>query len=88
MEIALKKAHAMEDVIKACGDSKVLEFVDTPLADASTACRTHTSLAARYGAAWTTEIAGSINESDVRLHAASLSRRLTGQGQPAEHLRG
>ncbi|HEY4163677.1 MAG TPA: substrate-binding domain-containing protein [Dongiaceae bacterium] len=71
-EIALKKAHAMEDVIKACGDSKVLEFVDTPLADASTRMpQLTTSLLQRYGASWTTSL--SINDLTFDFMSPSFS---------------
>lgn len=53
-EIAVKKSNAMADVIKACGDSKVLEIVDTPLADASNRTpQLTTSLLQKYGKAWT-----------------------------------
>ncbi len=38
-EIALKKAHAMEDVIKACGESKVLELSIRLWPMLPTACR-------------------------------------------------
>jgi ribose transport system substrate-binding protein len=81
-EIALKKAHAMEDVIKACGDSKVLEFVDTPLADASSRMpQLTTSLLQRYGAAWTTSL--SINDLTFDFMPPSLSAAgLTGKDNP------
>ena len=53
-EIAVKKSNAMADVIKACGDSKVLEIVDTPLADASNRMpQLTTALLQKYGKAWT-----------------------------------
>jgi ribose transport system substrate-binding protein len=71
-EIAVKKARAMEEVIKACGDSKVLEFVDTPLADASNRMpQLTTSLLQRYGAAWTTSL--SINDLTFDFMPPSLS---------------
>ena len=34
-QIALDKANAMRDVIKKCSECKVVEFIDTPLADTS-----------------------------------------------------
>jgi|AraplaMF_Col_mMF_1032025.scaffolds.fasta_scaffold00193_8 ribose transport system substrate-binding protein len=81
-EIALKKAHAMEDVIKACGESKVLEFVDTPLADASNRMpQLTTALLQRYGAAWTTSL--SINDLTFDFMPPSLAAAgLTGKDNP------
>jgi ribose transport system substrate-binding protein len=71
-EIAIKKSNAMAEVIKACGDSKVLEIVDTPLADASNRMpQLTTSLLQRYGAAWTTSL--SINDLTFDFMAPSLS---------------
>jgi ribose transport system substrate-binding protein len=71
-EIAVKKARAMEELIKGCGDSKVLEFVDTPLADASNRMpQLTTSLLQRYGAAWTTSL--SINDLTFDFMPPSLS---------------
>ena len=53
-EIAIKKSNAMAEIIKACGDSKVLEIVDTPLSDASNRTpQLTTALLQKYGKAWT-----------------------------------
>jgi ribose transport system substrate-binding protein len=71
-EIAVKKSNAMAEVIKACGQSKVLEIVDTPLADASSRMPPlTTALLQRYGAAWTTSL--SINDLTFDFMAPSLS---------------
>jgi ribose transport system substrate-binding protein len=71
-EIAIKKSNAMAEVIKACGESKVLEIVDTPLADASNRMpQLTTSLLQRYGKAWTTSL--SINDLTFDFMAPSLS---------------
>ncbi|MDQ2703652.1 MAG: substrate-binding domain-containing protein [Pseudomonadota bacterium] len=71
-EIAVKKSDAMAEVIKACGDSKVLEVVDTPLADASNRMpQLTTSLLQRHGAAWTTSL--SINDLTFDFMAPSLA---------------
>ncbi len=71
-EIAVKKSNAMAEVIKACGESKVLEIVDTPLADASNRMPPlTTALLQRYGAAWTTSL--SINDLTFDFMAPSLS---------------
>ena len=71
-EIAIKKSDAMAEVIKVCGDSKVLEIVDTPLADASNRMpQLTTSLLQRHGAAWTTSL--SINDLTFDFMAPSLS---------------
>jgi ribose transport system substrate-binding protein len=71
-EIAVKKSNAMAEVIKACGASKVLEIVDTPLADASSRMPPlTTALLQRYGANWTTSL--SINDLTFDFMAPSLS---------------
>jgi len=71
-EIAVRKSNAMAEVIKVCGDSKVLEIVDTPLADASNRMpQLTTALLQRYGAAWTTSL--SINDLTFDFMAPSLS---------------
>ncbi|WP_119272875.1 substrate-binding domain-containing protein [Taklimakanibacter deserti] len=71
-EIAVKKSDAMAEVIKVCGESKVLEIVDTPLADASNRMpQLTTSLLQRHGAAWTTSL--SINDLTFDFMAPSLS---------------
>ena len=78
-EIAIKKSNAMAEVIKACGDSKVLEIVDTPLADASNRMpQLTTSLLQRYGAAWTTSL--SINDLTFDFMAPSLTAAGIGGG--------
>lgn len=71
-EIAVKKSTAMAEVIKACGESKVLEIVDTPLADASSRMPPlTTALLQRYGAAWTHSL--SINDLTFDFMSPSLS---------------
>ncbi|MBS7701274.1 substrate-binding domain-containing protein [Chelatococcus sp. YT9] len=71
-EIAVRKSNAMAEVIKACGDSKVLEIVDTPLADASNRMpQLTTSLLQRHGKQWTTSL--SINDLTFDFMAPSLS---------------
>src|SRR6267143_1893588 len=52
--IGIKKAEMMRDVIKACGSCKVLDYVNTPLADtAARMPQNTTSLLQRFGAGWT-----------------------------------
>lgn len=71
-EIAVTKSTAMAEVIKECGDSKVLEVVDTPLADASSRMpQLTTALLQRHGDAWTTSL--SINDLTFDFMAPSLS---------------
>ena len=72
----------MAEVIKACGQSKVLEIVDTPLADASSRMPPlTTALLQRYGAAWTTSL--SINDLTFDFMAPSLSAAgIDGKGNP------
>ncbi|MGC6248496.1 substrate-binding domain-containing protein [Bisgaard Taxon 45] len=49
-EIALRKANVMKEVIEQCKDCKVLEFIDTPLADTSSRMPSLTfSLLQKYG---------------------------------------
>lgn len=49
-EIALRKANVMKEVIEKCRDCKVLEFIDTPLADTSSRMPSLTfSLLQKYG---------------------------------------
>ena len=81
-EIAIKKSNAMAEVIKACGDSKVLEIVDTPLADASNRMPPlTTALLQRHGDAWTTSL--SINDLTFDFMAPSLSAAgLGGKDKP------
>ena len=70
-ELAVRKARAMEALVKQCGQSKVLEFVDTPLAEASSRMpQLTTSLLQRYGAAWTHSL--SINDLTFDFMAPSL----------------
>ncbi len=81
-EIAVKKARAMEAVMKQCGQSKVLDFVDTPLAEASTRMpQLTTSLLQKYGKAWTHAL--SINDLTFDFMAPSLaSAGVEGDGAP------
>ena len=81
-EIAVKKARAMEALIKQCGDSKVLAFVDTPLAEASTRMpQLTTSLLQKYGKSWTHSL--SINDLTFDFMAPSLgSAGIEGDGAP------
>ena len=52
--IGIKKAEMMRDVIKACGSCKVLDYVNTPLADtAARMPQNTTSLLQRFGTGWT-----------------------------------
>ncbi|PJG84240.1 substrate-binding domain-containing protein [Conservatibacter flavescens] len=49
-EIALRKANVMKDTIEKCQECKVLEFIDTPLADTSSRMPSLTfSLLQKYG---------------------------------------
>ncbi|NBI12410.1 substrate-binding domain-containing protein [[Haemophilus] felis] len=49
-EIALRKANVMKEIIEKCKDCKVLEFIDTPLADTSSRMPNLTfSLLQKYG---------------------------------------
>ena len=49
-EIALRKANVMKEVIEQCKECKVLEFIDTPLADTSSRMPSLTfSLLQKYG---------------------------------------
>ena len=49
-EIALRKANVMKEVIEKCKECKVLEFIDTPLADTSSRMPNLTfSLLQKYG---------------------------------------
>jgi ribose transport system substrate-binding protein len=71
-EIAIAKSNAMAAVIKACGDSKVLEIVDTPLADASNRMPPlTTALLQKYGKAWTHAL--SINDLTFDFMAPALA---------------
>ena len=81
-ELAVRKARAMEALMKQCGQSKVLEFVDTPLAEASSRMpQLTTSLLQRYGAAWTHSL--SINDLTFDFMAPSLeSAGIKGDGKP------
>jgi ribose transport system substrate-binding protein len=81
-EIAVAKSNAMAAVIKACGDSKVLEIVDTPLADASNRMPPlTTALLQRYGKQWTHAL--SINDLTFDFMAPALSAAgIAGDGQP------
>ena len=81
-EIAVKKARAMEALIKQCGDSKVLAFVDTPLAESSTRMpQLTTSLLQKYGKSWTHSL--SINDLTFDFMAPSLgSAGIDGDGAP------
>ncbi|CAM5772009.1 substrate-binding domain-containing protein [Bosea minatitlanensis] len=81
-EIAVRKARAMEALIKECGDSKVLEFVDTPLAESSTRMpQLTTSLLQKYGKSWTHSL--SINDLTFDFMAPSLAAAgIPGDGAP------
>ena len=71
-EIAIAKSNAMAEVIKACGQSKVLEIVDTPLADASNRMPPlTTALLQKYGKAWTHAL--SINDLTFDFMAPALA---------------
>ncbi|MGE0314013.1 MAG: substrate-binding domain-containing protein [Lautropia sp.] len=81
-EIAVAKSNAMAKVIKACGDSKVLEIVDTPLADAANRMpQLTTSLLQKYGKAWTHAL--SINDLTFDFMAPALAAAgVPGNGNP------
>ena len=81
-EIAVKKARAMEALIQQCGDSKVLAFIDTPLAESSTRMpQLTTSLLQKYGKSWTHSL--SINDLTFDFMAPSLSAAgIEGDGAP------
>ena len=81
-EIAIAKSNAMAAVIKACGKSKVLEIVDTPLADAANRMpQLTTSLLQKYGKAWTHAL--SINDLTFDFMAPSLAAAgIKGDGNP------
>lgn len=68
--------------LKQCGQSKVLEFVDTPLAEASSRMpQLTTSLLQRYGASWTHSL--SINDLTFDFMAPSLEAAgINGDGKP------
>jgi ribose transport system substrate-binding protein len=84
-EIAVAKSNAMAAVIKACGDSKVLEIVDTPLADASNRMPPlTTALLQRYGAAWTHAL--SINDLTFDFMSPSLAAAGIGGGGPPTNI--
>lgn len=62
----------MAAVIKACGNSKVLEIVDTPLADAANRMpQLTTSLLQKYGKSWTHAL--SINDLTFDFMAPALA---------------
>ncbi|HWL70386.1 MAG TPA: substrate-binding domain-containing protein [Geminicoccus sp.] len=81
-EIAVAKANAMADIIKACSGCKMLELVDTPLADASTRMPPlTTALLQRYGDQWTYAL--SINDLTFDFMAPSLAAAgIAGDGNP------
>ncbi len=81
-EIAVKKSNAMADFIKACGSAKVLEIVDTPLAEASTRMpQLTTALLQKYGKAWTHAL--SINDLTFDFMAPALAAAgIKGDGNP------
>lgn len=80
--IAVTKSNAMADFIKNCGNSKVLEIVDTPLAEASTRMpQLTTSLLQKYGKAWTHAL--SINDLTFDFMAPALAGAgIKGNGNP------
>jgi ribose transport system substrate-binding protein len=52
--IGIKKAETMRDVLKACSTCKLLDYVNTPLADtAARMPQNTTSLLQRFGKSWT-----------------------------------
>lgn len=81
-EIAIAKSNAMAEVIKACSTCKLLEVVDTPLADASTRMPPlTTALLQRYGDQWTYGL--SINDLTFDFMAPSLAAAgISGDGNP------
>ena len=80
-EIAIAKAKKMKEVIEALG-GKVLEWVDTPIAETSTRMpQLTTSLLQKHGAAWTHSLA--INDLYYDFMAPSLSAAgIKGTGAP------
>ena len=82
-EIAVAKANAMADVIKACSGCTLLEYIDTPLSDTSTRMPPMTTaLLQKYGADWTHAL--SINDLTFDFMAPSLaSAGIPGEGPPA-----
>ena len=81
-EIAIAKSDAMAKIIKACSGCKLLEVVDTPLADASSRMpQLTTSLLQRYGDQWSYGL--SINDLTFDFMAPSLSSAgIDGDGYP------
>lgn len=81
-EIAVAKSNRMAEVIKACGESKVLEIVDTPLADAANRMpQLTTALLQKYGKAWTHAL--SINDLTFDFMAPALAAAgIKGDGAP------
>ncbi|HEX2528655.1 MAG TPA: substrate-binding domain-containing protein [Geminicoccus sp.] len=81
-EIAIAKSDAMADIIKACSTCKLLEVVDTPLADASSRMPPlTTALLQRYGDQWTYGL--SINDLTFDFMAPSLAAAgIAGDGHP------
>eukprot|EP01037_Dinobryon_pediforme_P007345 gene7345-7413_t len=81
-EIAVAKSNKMAEVIKACGNSKVLEIVNTPLADAANRMpQLTTALLQKYGKAWTHAL--SINDLTFDFMAPSLAAAgVAGDGAP------
>ncbi len=81
-EIAVAKSNAMAKVIQACGQSNVLEIVDTPLADAANRMpQLTTALLQKHGKAWTHAL--SINDLTFDFMAPSLSAAgIAGGGNP------
>jgi ribose transport system substrate-binding protein len=81
--IGIKKAETMRDVVQACSGCKVLDYVNTPLADtAARMPQNTTSLLQRFGKSWT--IGLGIN--DLYFDFASPSLRTAGvppSGPPA-----
>ena len=81
-EIAVAKADAMAEVIKACSGCTLLEYIDTPLSD--TAIRMPpmtTNLLQKYGDKWTHAL--SINDLTFDFMAPSLaSAGVAGDGHP------
>lgn len=81
-EIAVAKADAMAEIIKACETCTLLEYVDTPLSDTATRMPPlTTALLQRYGDSWTHAL--SINDLTFDFMAPSLaSAGIDGDGQP------
>lgn len=81
-EIAVAKADAMAEIIKACETCTLLEYVDTPLSDTATRMPPlTTALLQRYGDKWTHSL--SINDLTFDFMAPALAAAgIAGDGNP------